>query len=78
MSRETAKCPLCEGHGELSLSQLTERVTDEHLSEKLHSYLDAHSEEPVLVGAPSSPRTFDKDVHGWNPQLSMWRRSSKE
>jgi len=30
------------------------------------------------ASAPVPARRFDDQVHGWNPQLHLWRRSAKE
>ena len=74
-------CPLCQGHSRVSRSELIGLLTDRSLREKIESYLSEllHAGEPAEVGAgqPQS-RDFQKDVHGWNPQLAIWRRSPKE
>lgn len=31
---------------------------------------------PQAVSKP--PASFEDEVHGWNPQLHLWRRSAKE
>lgn len=70
------KCPLCEGHGQLSRPEMVGRLSDEELSQKLEEYLARLAENgEVLAGAT---RDFQRDVHTWNPQLPMWRRSPKE
>ncbi len=76
------KCPLCEGHGEVRCAQLIEFFSDPNLKSRIDAYL-AQIAQPVeetaeLVGAGRESRDFQKDVHCWNPQLPMWRRSPKE
>jgi hypothetical protein len=73
------KCPLCEGHGELSHLEIALFTTPElrkRLDARIAEILEG---EVVLAGATTAPaRNFEKEVHTWNPQLPMWRRSPKE
>jgi hypothetical protein len=52
------------------------------LREQVEKYvtelLKSPVEELASVGATQSGRDFQKDVHGWNPCVPMWRRSPKE
>lgn len=76
------KCPLCDGQGDVRRYQLIEFFADPQLQAKIQAYLKdvttAPETTPELVGAPAEPRDFQKEVHSWNPQLPMWRRSPKE
>ena len=82
-NHDLLKCPLCEGHGEVRRSRLIERLTDHELKSKIDAYLveiirpEDHA-DLATVSAANGARDFQKDVHTWNPQLPMWRRSSKE
>lgn len=80
--RDRVRCPLCEGHGEVRRSQLTEFFSDLELNSKIDSYMavvEAPVEQPELVAATvREKRDFQKDVHNWNPQVPMWNRSPKE
>ena len=84
-NHDLLKCPLCEGHGEVRRARLLECVRNQSFVNSLEDYLSDPS-EPIAdpaelqeVGAGSrAPRDFQKDVHSWNPQLSIWRRSPKE
>lgn len=77
------KCPVCDGEGEVWRYQLIQFFTDPELKARIDSFLAApdHAEpetaEVTAVPHPE-PRNFQKDVHSWNPQLPMWRRSPKE
>lgn len=74
-------CPLCQGHSQVNRSELIELLTDLNLRKKLEQYLSelVHEGEPAEVGAQQSQvRDFQKEVHSWNPQLPIWRRSPKE
>jgi hypothetical protein len=80
--RDPLKCPLCEGHGEVRRTRLIEFFSHPDLKSKIDAYL-AQITHPVeetaeLVGVGRESRDFQKDVHCWNPQLPMWRRSPKE
>ena len=82
---EVVKCPLCEGHGEVRVREVLQLLRDQTLESKIERGLSGKAEpageldELTTVGATSSePRNFQKDVHTWNPQLPMWRRSPKE
>ncbi len=83
-SQGVVKCPLCEGHGEIRRAKLVERLSDGKLKSKADSALGelVPSEEELAaataVGRGNEFRDVQKDVHSWNPQLPMWRRSPKE
>ena len=73
------RCPLCEGQGELSRLEIA-LFTPPELRKRLDARIAEILEgEGVLAGVPNAPaRNFEKEVHTWNPQLPMWRRSPKE
>jgi hypothetical protein len=80
MEENKVKCPLCEGHGELSHLEIALFTTPElrkRLDARIAEILEG---EEILAGATSAPatRNFEREVHTWNPQLPMWRRSPKE
>jgi hypothetical protein len=75
-------CPLCEGHGEIRRAHLLELLEQQKIQPRIEACLetdDAAKPELVeaAVGTPAR-RSFQEDVHSWNPQLPMWRRSPKE
>jgi hypothetical protein len=78
---DSLTCPLCQGHSRVTRSELIGLLTDHNLRDKIETYLNEliQAGEPVEVGTgqPQS-HDFQKDVHGWNPQLAIWRRSPKE
>lgn len=81
-NHDPLKCPLCEGHGEIRRARLLELVEQREIQPRIEAYLENDdAAEPELVeaaiGAPAR-RNFQEDVHSWNPQLPMWRRSPKE
>jgi len=77
---QTVGCPLCQGNGQVRRSRLSHALSDRVLREKLEAYvaeLLGEASGPAEVGANGS-RDFQKEVHSWNPELPIWRRSPKE
>jgi hypothetical protein len=72
------ECPLCDGHGELTRTEVAEKLTTPELRKRLDARIAEILEDVGLAGVSVQSRNFDKDVHGWNPQLPIWRRSPKE
>ena len=82
-NHELLKCPLCEGQGKVCGKDLLEFFSDPELKARIEAYLARLApqipENKELVGAGARKESdFQKDVHCWNPQLPMWRRSPKE
>ena len=82
-NHDLLKCPLCEGQGKVRGTDLIEFFSDPELKARIEAYLARLApqvpENKELVGAGAQrERDFQKDVHCWNPQLPMWRRSPKE
>lgn len=87
MTKQTVlKCPLCQGNGEVQFAALLERIGDQDVRLKIEHFLaemrSRAPEPPVpagsVVGKGPTTRDFEKEVHHWNPQLPIWRRSPKE
>jgi hypothetical protein len=74
---ERVKCPLCQGHAELSHTELVEILSDSNLLHKIESYLAA-LKTPAGGNGHDRKHSFVQDVHTWNPKLPLWRRSPKE
>jgi len=75
---QRVKCPLCEGQGELLRTQLAQKWNSAELRQRLDARIAEILSENDLATAAMTPRNFQKEVHEWNPQLPMWRRSPKE
>lgn len=75
---EKLKCPLCEGQGELTRTEVAERLTTPELRQRLDARIAEILENDELAGVGRRVRNFEKEVHEWNPQLPIWRRSPKE
>jgi hypothetical protein len=82
--QEVLQCPLCHGHSQVSLSELREFTKSGAFQRTVEKLLAAAaSTSEVLQPASAtkdvpSHRDFQKEVHSWNPQLPIWRRSPKE
>jgi hypothetical protein len=80
-NNDLLKCPLCEGQGEVRRAELVARLSEAELKPKLDDLAEIQQpfEAAEFAGvAAHGQRDFQKDVHSWNPQLPMWRRSPKE
>lgn len=80
---EILQCPLCHGQSQVSLSELREFAKSGAFQRTVEKLLAASAVIPAAQ--PTSARTeatghrdFQTEVHSWNPQLSIWRRSPKE
>jgi len=78
-NEEAMKCPMCKGQGQMRRAEIVQMLSDPALRARIQTYLAelTRGEELIAAGAPVV-RDFQKEVHGWNPQLPMWRRSPKE
>ncbi len=76
------KCPLCNGFTQVDDAELRAAFHDPKIREQVRTYMAQllGSSSAELTGvAHAQPRgDFDKNVHSWNPNVPMWRRSPKE
>jgi len=85
---DVVKCPLCGGFTHIEKSELRDALKNPRLREQVEKYITELLKSPVeelaQVGAAQTgagdfqKRDFQKDVHGWNPCVPMWKRSPKE
>lgn len=87
---DVLRCPLCQGHGELRRTELDEWLADPELRGVIQRYLakfypakarelSGPAQEPACVGANANgQQDFEKEVHRWNKELPIFRRSPKE
>ena len=74
------KCPVCSAFTHIENRELLAALRDPKVREQIEKFaaqLRRGQEELAGVGA-GEKRDFQKDVHNWNPNVPMWRRSSKE
>ena len=75
------KCPLLQGLDAMHRAELLGLLNDSKLKEKLESCLTQHvGDTPSATSAcvAGKPADFEKEVHNWNPETPLWRRSAKE
>jgi hypothetical protein len=84
-NNDVFNCPLCDGQGQLRPAEILNRIAKGNLGEKIQTQLaeitKSGEEQKVLTGMPASgPKALDfqQEVHSWNPQQRLWRRSQKE
>jgi hypothetical protein len=80
MVEQTAKvkCPLCEGRGEVLQADIEEQFVNPELRKRLDARITEILEASEMAGVGTGGRSFEKEVHTWNPTLPIWRRSPKE
>ncbi len=80
---DLVKCPLCSGFTHIDEPELLAALRDPKIRQQVENYvanlLQSRSAELTSVAAPQSQsRDFQKEVHHWNPNVPVWRRSPKE
>jgi hypothetical protein len=79
---DVVKCPLCQGHGELRRLELAERLKSREWKAAVERWLAgsaAPAQEPTSsLGNVHQGPDFQKEVHQWNRELPIFRRSPKE
>jgi len=83
---DVLKCPLCHGHGQISRSEILEKLND---PQKISDYLaDLRKAAPEVTERRRSLESvkpgerrksdFEREVHTWNSASDLWTRSNKE
>ncbi len=77
------KCPLCDGFTHVDKPELLAALKDSKIRQQIENYLAELLRHPVaemasVSAGQSQGRNFNKDVHNWNPNIPVWRRSPKE
>ncbi len=80
---DLVKCPLCGGFTHVEKPELLVALSDPEIRQQVENYvtelLRTPSRELAVVAADQAPsRDFNKEVHHWNPNVPVWRRSLKE
>jgi len=80
---DLVKCPLCGGFTHVGKPELVSALNDPKIRQQIENYvaqlLRSGPNELVAAGAGQSQSAdFNKDVHNWNPNVPVWRRSPKE
>jgi hypothetical protein len=77
------KCPLCDGFTRVDKPELLAALNDSKIRQQIENYLAELLRRPAtelasVYAGKSEGRNFNKDVHNWNPNIPVWRRSPKE
>ena len=80
---DLVKCPLCGGFTHIEKPELLAALRDPKIRQQGENYITELLQSPLdelAVVAASHPQRgdFNKDVHHWNPNVPVWRRSPKE
>ncbi len=78
---DLVKCPVCGGFTHIDKPELLVALNDPKIRQRLESYIAELSRAPsaeVVVAGRSAGPEFNKEVHNWNPNIPVWRRSPKE
>jgi hypothetical protein len=77
------QCPLLRALDAMRRAELLGLMKDNNLRDQVGKCV-ASLPQMATTGQPGTSdeafqsRDFQKDVHSWKPQLSLWRRSAKE
>lgn len=80
---DLVKCPLCGGFTHVEKPELVAALNNPKIRKQVETYaaelLQSGDSELATVGAgQAQSRDFNNDVHRWNPNVPVWRRSPKE
>ena len=81
---DLVKCPLCGGFTHVGKPELVSALNDPKIRQQIQSFVAdlLRSGTGDLAGVATvnnqQSQDFDKDVHKWNPNVPVWRRSPKE
>jgi hypothetical protein len=80
---DLVKCPLCGGFTHIEKPELLAALHDPTIRQQVEGYVAELLQSPPreMVGVAESPaqaHDFNKEVHKWNPNVAVWRRSPKE
>lgn len=80
---DLVKCPLCGGFTHVGKPELLTALHDPKIRQQVENYvaelLQTQAAELTGVAAERAhSQDFNKDVHKWNPNVPVWRRSPKE
>jgi len=80
--KELLQCPLLQGLDGMRRAELLGVMNSSNLRTKLEECLAGKRHATAGVKEPASTngceQDFEKQVHSWNPEVPLWRRSNKE
>jgi len=77
------KCPVCGGFTHVDKPELLAALNDPKIRRKVENYIaellgPGAGVVPSVAAVQPHGRSFKNDVHVWNPNVPVWRRSPKE
>lgn len=79
---DLVKCPVCGGFTHISNPELLAALQDPKIRQQIENYvgelLQSPPDELAKVGSGQRSQEHSRDVHNWNPNVPIWRRSPKE
>ncbi|HUO24621.1 MAG TPA: hypothetical protein VMU61_03080 [Candidatus Aquilonibacter sp.] len=80
---DLVKCPLCGGFTHVDQPALLAALNDPKIRQQIGNYMAEllrHPSSQLAGVASGQPHSQDhtRDVHNWNPNMPIWRRSPKE
>jgi hypothetical protein len=80
---DLVKCPLCGGFTHVEKPELLTALHDPKIRRQVETFVAELLRGPAveLAGVTAErgkSQDFNKDVHQWNPNVPVWRRSPKE
>jgi len=78
---DLVKCPLCGGFTHVGKPELLTALRDAKIRKRVENFVEELLSAGDLAGISASrpeSQNFNKDVHNWNPNVPVWRRSPKE
>ena len=80
---DLVKCPVCGGFTHIEKPELLAALNDRKIRQQIENYVAELLRCPAgeLAGVtPGQPQSgdFNREVHHWNPNVPVWRRSPKE
>jgi hypothetical protein len=77
LNDQLVKCPVCGIFGRIEKPELLAALQDPKIRQQIEEYVSGLVPAGVTATEPVA-RSFQKDVHNWNPAVPMWQRSPKE
>jgi len=81
-AEDLLKCPLIEGLDGMRRAELLGLMKDSNIREKVEKCVTEHAQGEACSqpsGVAEKPAVdFQREVHTWNPEQPIWRRSAKE
>jgi hypothetical protein len=80
---DLVKCPLCGGFTHVRKPELLNALHDPKIRQRVETFVEELLRDPAaeLAGVTADrakSQDFNNDVHKWNPNVPVWRRSPKE